>query len=251
LKWEKYLQERPLWLRICDDLERKIRSRELSPGDKVDTEQELARKYMVNRHTVRRALGALQSKGLVETTQGRGSFVRRQTLVIRIRRRTRFSDNMKHVGINYRHELRVMDTLPAEPHVAKALGIKPGAGTVVIERVAFANDGPIGVGRHHFSHARLPLFIDMYKTRQSITDTLRDSGILDYVRAHTTVLARLPTPSECELLELPRHVPLIITRSVNNDMLGGPLEYGETRFAADRVELRIDGEDFENRNAAG
>jgi DNA-binding GntR family transcriptional regulator len=59
------------------------------------------------------------------------------------------------------------------------------------------------------------------------------------------VLARLPTVAEAELLDLPRHVPLIITRSVNNDMLGQPLEYGETRRAADRVELRIDSEDFE------
>lgn len=243
--------QRPIWLRIADDLERKIRSRELSPGDRVETEQELARAYLVNRHTVRRALGLLHTKGLVETTQGRGSFVRRQTLVMRIRRRTRFSDNMKHIGINYRHELRVMDTLPAEPPAAKALGIKPGAPVVVIERIAYANDGPIGVGRHHFSHVRLPLFIDMYKKHRSITETLRGSGILDYVRAHTTVIARMPTPAECELLQLPRHVPLLITRSVNNDMLGAPLEYGESRFAADRVELRIDPEDFEASPGAG
>jgi DNA-binding GntR family transcriptional regulator len=105
------------------------------------------------------------------------------------------------------------------------------------------------VGRHHFSHERLPLFLEMYRKRLSITDTLRDSGILDYVRASTTVIARLPTPAECELLDLPRHVPLIITRSLNHDMLGNPLEYGESRFAADRVELRIDADDFEAKSA--
>jgi phosphonate metabolism transcriptional regulator PhnF len=243
------LAERPLWLKIADDLERRIRSRELSPGDKVETEQELARAYMVNRHTVRRALGALQSKGLVETSQGRGSIVRRQTMVMRIRRRTRFSDNMRHVGIQYRHEIKFMGTVPAEVQVAKALGIKPTAPVVVIERIAYANEGPIGVGRHHFSHERLPLFLEMYRKRLSITDTLRDSGILDYVRASTTVIARLPTPAECELLDLPRHVPLIITRSLNHDMLGNPLEYGESRFAADRVELRIDADDFEAKSA--
>ncbi len=237
--------QRPLWQTISDDLEHKIRNRELSPGDKVATEQELARAYLVNRHTVRRALGLLHSKGLVETTQGRGSFVRRQTVVMRISRRTRFSDTMRENGVAYKHKLLVLETQPADPLTAKALGLKLGAPVVVVERIACIDDGPIGIGRHHFSHDRLPHFIDMYKKRLSITDTLRDSGVLDYVRTHTTVLARLPTVAEAELLDLPRHVPLIITRSVNNDMLGQPLEYGETRRAADRVELRIDSEDFE------
>jgi hypothetical protein len=43
-------------------------------------------------------------------------------------------------------------------------------------------------------------------------------------------------------LDLPRHVPLLITQSVNHDRLGQPLEYGDSRIAADRVEFVIEPE---------
>lgn len=243
--------DRPLWRIIADDLEARIAARELSPGDRLPTESDLSRRHMVNRHTVRRALLALQEKGLVETTQGRGSFVRRQTLVMRIRRRTRFSDNMRHAGADYRHELNRAEIAPADMNIARGLGLRVGAPVVVIERTAYVGGAAIGVGRHHFSHARLPSFIEMYRTRGSITTTLRDCGVPDYVRARTTVHARLPTPAEADLFGMPRHIPLIITRSVNHDMLGQPLEYGETRFAADRIELRIDLEDPPPGDPAG
>ncbi|MBI1338936.1 phosphonate metabolism transcriptional regulator PhnF [bacterium] len=235
--------EKPLWRGIADRLEERIARRELSPGDKLPTEADLAREHMVNRHTVRRALVELQAKGVVETSQGRGSFVRRQTLVMRIRRRTRFKDNMRHAGADYRHVVNHTEVGPADAAIAEGLGLRIGAPVVTVERTAYVGGEAIGIGRHHFSHARLPSFIEMYRTRGSITETLRDCGVPDYVRARTTVISRLPTAAEAAHFNMPRHIPLLITRSVNHDMLGEPVEYGESRFAADRIELRMDFDD--------
>jgi DNA-binding FadR family transcriptional regulator len=47
----------------------------LAPGDRLPSERQLAARFGVSRPTVREALGALESRGLVVTRQGSGTFV--------------------------------------------------------------------------------------------------------------------------------------------------------------------------------
>jgi phosphonate metabolism transcriptional regulator PhnF len=234
------LGRRPVWRTIAADFESAIRSRKLNPGDKLPTEQALSRTYMVNRHTVRRALAFLAERGLVESTQGRGSFVRRPSIPFKIGRRTRFTESMEAAASRPSTQTLFAEIQPAEAKVARALAIKPGELLVVVERLGLVDGEPVSLSRHHFSHARVPGFIELYAACGSITQTLRDCGVLDYTRLRTRITARLPTPTECELLHLPRHIPLLVTHAVNLDNQCRPLEYGEARFAADRIELAIE-----------
>jgi phosphonate metabolism transcriptional regulator PhnF len=230
----------PLWRKIAADIEQQIKSRQCSPGDKLPTEHKLVAHYVATRHTVRRALAHLADRGLVETTQGRGSYVRRPALIYRIGRRTRWSEVM--AAMNARHETRTLalETRPAGVREARALGLNVGAPLVFIERLALVDGEPVSISRHHFSGDRFPYFPEMYSKTLSITQTLRESGVPDYTRSRTRLSARLPTPDECELLRSPRHVPLLVTQSLNLDGMKKPLEWGEARFAADRIELDLE-----------
>src|SRR3989344_640804 len=226
----------PLWREIAQSLEQRIRSRELVPGDKLPTEYELSRQFMVNRHTVRRALSDLQEKGIVESTQGRGSFVRRPTRPAQLKRRPRFTEGGRNGGREPATKIIKLEVRPADPRVAAALELKIGAPIIFMERHRFVDGEPTALGIHHFSFERFPTFIEMYKVRGTITQTLRDSGVPDYTRRRTAISARLPTPQESELLRIPRHVPLMVHRYLNVDGLGRPLEFGESR-STNEVEI--------------
>ena len=52
----------------------------LTPGQRLPSERELARAYGVSRPSLREALGALQTLGVVETRHGSGSWVSEQAL---------------------------------------------------------------------------------------------------------------------------------------------------------------------------
>lgn len=227
----------PLWREISKSLERRILARELTPGDKLPTEFELSREFMVNRHTVRRALSDLQDKGIVESTQGRGSYVRRPTAPARLQRRPRFTEYVRQRGRTPRTETLKLLVKPADSKVAQQLGIRAGQPVIYLERRRFIDDEPTGLSQHHFSHDRFPTFIEMYRTRGTITQTLIDSGIPDYTRRRTVISARLPTAQEAEQLKIPRHVPLLIRKYLNIDGLGRPLEYGISRST---TEIEID-----------
>lgn len=227
----------PLWREISQSLERRIRARELTPGDKLPTEFELSREFMVNRHTVRRALSDLQDKGIVESTQGRGSYVRRPSTPMRLQRRPRFTEHVQARGRTPRTETLKLTVRASDSKVAGQLGLRAGAPVIFLERRRFIDDEPTALSQHYFSHDRFPTFIDMYKLRGTITQTLVDSGIPDYTRRRTSISARLPTTLEATQLSMPRHVPLIVQRYLNIDGLGRPLEFGISRSM---TEVEID-----------
>jgi DNA-binding GntR family transcriptional regulator len=61
---------------IADDLRRRIASGELLPGARVEPARQLAARYGVAAMTVDKAIKELKNEGLVQSWQGRGTFVR-------------------------------------------------------------------------------------------------------------------------------------------------------------------------------
>ncbi|WP_071130905.1 GntR family transcriptional regulator [Enterococcus timonensis] len=66
----------PLYKKIMGDLEADILSGKRPVATQVPTEKELSQQYQVSRITSKRALNELETLGLIERVQGRGSFVK-------------------------------------------------------------------------------------------------------------------------------------------------------------------------------
>ena len=61
-----------LWRCIADDFEQTILIGKHENGTRLPPESEIAARYGVNRHTVRRAMAELGARGLVRTERGSG-----------------------------------------------------------------------------------------------------------------------------------------------------------------------------------
>ncbi|MCX6561054.1 MAG: GntR family transcriptional regulator [Candidatus Aminicenantes bacterium] len=75
IKLDKSDGSRPAYQQIIDHIEHLIRTSRLKVGDKIPPERELAEMLGAARGTVKKAYEELSRKGLIEVTQGRGSFV--------------------------------------------------------------------------------------------------------------------------------------------------------------------------------
>jgi GntR family transcriptional regulator len=67
---------KPLYLRVADDIENRIKSGELASGARLLSERALAEYYEVAFNTIRGAMKVLRERGLVESVHGRGTFVK-------------------------------------------------------------------------------------------------------------------------------------------------------------------------------
>jgi DNA-binding transcriptional MocR family regulator len=65
----------PAYQRIQAEIYERIASGQLRPGDPVESERKLARRYNVSLMTARHALSGLANAGVVNRSQGRGTFV--------------------------------------------------------------------------------------------------------------------------------------------------------------------------------
>lgn len=74
--------DKPIYLQIVDEFKRALARGELSPGDKIPSQRDLAREIKVNPNTVQKAYQEMERIGLVETLRGQGTFVKRDTFTV-------------------------------------------------------------------------------------------------------------------------------------------------------------------------
>ena len=226
-----------LWSQIGDILADDILKGRLQQGQMLPSAQELATRFEVNRHTVRRAMATLEQRNLVRTEQGRGTFVQEQALDYAISRRTRFNQNMRNLNVDTDTEI-LEDAREIPPtQVAEALGLGRNEYVYRIETMSRADGHIVDHSTAYFPAARFPGLPAIYRRTQSVTQTLNELGISDYVRKHTRVSARLPDAHTARLMKQPANRPILHVQSINADPRGVPVQYGITRFSGDWVQL--------------
>lgn len=104
----------------------------------------LAEKFGVNRHTVRSAIAALASEGILEARQGRGTMIaRKERLSFPISLRTRFTAGISDQVKDMQALLLSHTTEPANADLAARLQLQPGAPLVRLETLRKADSRPV------------------------------------------------------------------------------------------------------------
>ncbi|MGI6017562.1 MAG: GntR family transcriptional regulator [Marvinbryantia sp.] len=69
------MEKKVKYREVADLLKQKILDGEFTDGEKLATENELARLYQVSRHTIRQALGVLEQEERIRRVQGSGNYI--------------------------------------------------------------------------------------------------------------------------------------------------------------------------------
>jgi GntR family phosphonate transport system transcriptional regulator len=227
------------WRQIARRLESDLRAGGHEAGTRLPTEAELAARFTVNRHTVRRAIADLAARGLVRVEQGRGTFLQDLVIDYPLRRRTSFSANLLAQDRAPTHEILEVIEVAADAEIARPLGLRRGARVVQSTSRGFADGVPVSYGRSWFPAGRFPALADRLRHESSISVVLASYGVADYRRATTRVLARLPSAEEALRLKQPASEPVLVTEAIDVDPEDRPIRYGATCFAGARVQLTV------------
>src|SRR5699024_2353602 len=63
------------YLNIYNDIMDSIENKNIKPGEKLPSENELMEKYNVSRHTIRKSLDLLEGNGYIHKIKGMGTYV--------------------------------------------------------------------------------------------------------------------------------------------------------------------------------
>lgn len=72
----KKIRTKKIYEEVAESIIEMIKSKQLKPGDKLDSVEQLAKNFDVGRSAIREALSGLRSMGLVEMRQGEGTYIK-------------------------------------------------------------------------------------------------------------------------------------------------------------------------------
>ena len=226
-----------VWAQIATALRAEI-ERGLDEGDWLPAEPELAARFGVNRHTLRRAVDDLIAEGMVERVHGRGTRVLARGLVYGIGRDTRFTERLAASGRTAQVILLDSAEIAAEGGVARRLRLAEGAPVLRLRTLRGDGDLPYALTLH-FLTAEAAEAARSY-TGGSLTRHLRESAGITLDRVESLITTRLPFPEDALALRMPRTQPVLRVKGLNACRECGMVqEYAISQFRGDRIQLSV------------
>ncbi|MEO9339734.1 phosphonate metabolism transcriptional regulator PhnF [Mesorhizobium sp. SB112] len=225
------------WRRVADEIRSAITSGTVETA--LPPETELAARYGVNRHTVRRAIASLASEGILRAERGRGTFVNEipRRIQYPVGARTRFSENMLKQSIEPSGRLIRSESVAADAAIASLLECRVGASLHRLESLSVADGVPMSRSTSYFPVERFPGIVIAYAETGSITEALKREGIADYRRRETRLTAERVSAKDAELLNCGSDAIVLVSKAIDVDLDERPIQVIRTKFLADRMEL--------------
>jgi len=208
---------------------------ELSVGDAVPSERSLTERFGVSRMTVRQAVDALVTEGVLEREQGRGTFVAPPRADFEMRLTT-FGEEARRRGLTPGADILQAGPLPAPRHVAEALDRAADTPMHFVLRLRTADGTPMSLEETWVPVDLAPDLLDG-GVPESIYGALRARG-LDPTWGEETITAADGTPQELEVLQMPssRAVMRTSRRTFGGD---APLMYSRASYRGDRYSVFV------------
>ena len=226
-----------VWRQIADHLRHRFARRPAREGDRLPAgKRAIGAVRGVNRHTIRAAIAALATEGVLTTRQGQGTTVASRR---RLAYPSRVAPGSRRVSAPRRESpgsfwLAARSSRP-DATSPTPLGLAEGASVLRLETVSEADGWPLACATHWFDAARFGGMPAALEKTQSITEAFRLLGIADYLRERTSITARHADAAVLDRLKLSPGAIVLQTVAPKRRCGGRPIQYSTTLFAADRV----------------
>ncbi len=228
------LLHRQIFIVLRDEISRGVYSSGALPNEEV-----LCSRFEVSRITVRRALADLARAGLVESIQGRGTFLRNNPAALRAQPSLSLVDSLNLVATQTRVRVLGVMRIAPPPNVAALLGIGPDEQAVRALRLRSIGDLPV-----MYTDAWVPITVGKKVTAASLQklplyEILMAQGV-KFGRVVQEINAEVADPTMASLLRTEIGAPLLRLTRVLHDMQAVPVQHLSAITVAERSRLLMD-----------
>jgi GntR family transcriptional regulator len=202
-----------LYVQLSNRLKNMIETGELTTGDRVPPERELAESLKVSRITARQAIEALVKSGLVYRERGKGTFVAEPHMES-VMGFTSFSEDMKSRGLTPSSRVLTQLLTRVDEKMQKVLKLGTDDQAIHIVRLRLADDKPVAL-QSTYLPARLCPGLESQDLRStSLYSILRDKYYVHPAWTEAKVEVRISTEEEADLLQIEKNEPVLIIKGL-------------------------------------
>ena len=224
-----------------------IKNKELLPGDKVMSENDILSKFSVSRMTSRKAIQNLVSRGYLYQKKGSGTYVadRENKIEINLNDVIGFTDRMKKLGKTPITKIITFKKTKSYPYLSEKLKISDSDNIFYIERVRYMEDIPIALEYTYMPYnivhnlKKKDLEISKYQYLNSIGLKIGKS-----VREY---FPTIPSKEVKDILEIPNSTPVFKIELVSYLVDMTPFEFSKIFYNQTKckfVQVSQKGEDY-------
>jgi DNA-binding GntR family transcriptional regulator len=226
----------PAYLHIANTMAEQIGAGVYRSGDQLPTEQQLRAKFGVSPVTVRRAISLLLSRGLVTTTQGKGTFVRSLDMgeaVFRLHEITETWTDDASVDV----KLLEARTRPGEELEAQMLQRAPGEPLVYLRRLIQRRGIPLVYQVEHVVYDECRPLVESQLQVTSLDGVLLASRGEGVPSGRLSIQAVSLDTEAARYLKVPVASPAFCLEHLFLDFEGRPVSWGRFLCRADQFRL--------------
>ncbi|MFF3939694.1 GntR family transcriptional regulator [Streptomyces phaeofaciens] len=224
---------------IADELRRAIDREEYAVGALLPAETDLATRYGVSRGTVRQAVAALTSEGLIGSRQGARRVVlasRRSQSFAELRS---FAQWARAMGRAATGRVVAQEYRPAGTEDAVRLQLREGTPVLHVLRVRGLDGEPVLLERTVYADWIATAVEPIEPDCASVTQRLLDDTGLVFAYGEHVIDAVAAGAQDAELLGVRRTSPLLRVRRVTTTYEGRPVEWSDDRYRSDAVSFSV------------
>lgn len=226
----------PLYYQFAEHVRAAIKAGQLTPGERLPNEIDLAKSFDMSRPTMRQALGELVSDGLLVRQRGVGTVVAPDE----IRRHVELTSLLEDLEASGRQVATTVLLVALEPGpepAVSALQVDREENLVHIERVRWADGKPLALMRNWLP-ARYADITSAQLEQRGLYQLLRDRGRRP-AAARQFIGAKAAGHREARCLEVKRGAPLINVRRTAYDSDNRVLEYADLLYRSDDYAIEV------------
>lgn len=229
----------PLFVQVRDHLRSAILQGRLAPGHRLPSESALIAQFGVSRITVRQALHALQAAGLIDTVNGKGSFVTRPDHATALGPMVGILEAMRKRGHRAHGELVSHRVVAASREVASRLAIAPGTPVGALTVMRYLNDEPFAIGTTWLEPtlAERVAAIDLHDT--DVAAAIATGLGLRPAETRFSISAVAAPRLIARRLRCAPDTPLLRIKTHSFDLDQRPITWAQTDCRGDRMDYRV------------
>jgi len=230
----------PKYIQIRKWLLGMINRGRIEVGSKIPTEEEIARRFGVNRMTVRQALDELVLEKMIVRKRGEGSILisaKPRDYVYELDNITSFNDDMQSHGINPIHEVLRVEAVEADKVISGKLELGDENKVIQVLSVKRVGDEPVLIERSFLPYSEFSRLLEMNITGPFYHMLVEEFGVNLH---HSTQIfsAVNPPPEEMSIFGMDDVVPCMLLESIAYDPDDIPIEVLRSYYRGDRYSFK-------------
>ncbi len=232
---QQKMNNKSLYKQIADYIQRQIDNGEWGGGSKIPSETQIAAQFKVSRETVRHAIAELQTKGLLSSKRGAGTFVTKPAY------KWDYLKMFFPTEAGTYHSLLEIKIIQASESLSQILAVPLESEVYEISRLRYLADErsiPTIFEKSYFSKS-LNVQMELIDFNKRLYDFLESNEGIKLTRFKNLIEPTLPTAAEARYLKCNQNKPILLLSRIGYSG-DRPIILTKSIVNSDRLKLEIE-----------